>query len=161
VKDSTDAPFTVLLPRDYSPDLSYPALVVLHGAVGMQAGFPPYPDSIVTGYYNRHFTKYATAQSMIVVYPSANSQYNWMYPDDGFVMVPSIVTYLKRFLNIDDNRIYLTGHSNGATGAFSYLMKAPNLFAAFTGMNTQPKVRTGGTFLLNALNRKLLCNCYR
>jgi hypothetical protein len=32
-------------------------------------------------------------------------------------------------------------------------MKAPNLFAAFTGINTQPRVRTGGTFLANALNR--------
>jgi pimeloyl-ACP methyl ester carboxylesterase len=153
VKDSTDAPFTVLLPKDYCPDVSYPVLIVLHGAVGMQASFPPYPDSAVTGHYNRHFTKYATANNMIVVYPSANSQYNWMYPDDGFVMVPSIATYLKQFLNIDDHRVYLTGHSNGATGAFSYLMKAPNLFAAFTGMNTQPKVRTGGTFLMNALNR--------
>ncbi len=153
INDSTDAPYTVLLPNNYHPNNSYAVLVVLHGAVKAIGDLAPYADSFVVGGFNRHFTKYAIANNMIVVYPYANSKYNWMDPDDGFSMVPSIVTYLKHFLNIDDNRVYLTGHSNGATGAFSYLMKAPNLFAAFTGMNTQPRVRTGGTFLMNAVNR--------
>ncbi len=153
VNDSIQMPYTVLLPESYHPDRSYPLLVVLHGAVGMVKIIPPYADSFVVNGFHRHFTKYAKAHQMIMVFPYGNRQYNWMYPDDGFKMAPSIITYLKQFLNIDDNRIYMTGHSNGATGSFSYLMKEPNLFAAFSGMNTQPKVKTGGTFLPNAKNR--------
>jgi len=76
-----------------------------------------------------------------------------MYPDKGFFMVPQILKNIKRFINVDDDRVFITGHSNGATGSFSYLMKQPSPFAAFYGFNTRPRVATGGTFIRNILNR--------
>ncbi|MFT3826682.1 MAG: hypothetical protein QM731_22360 [Chitinophagaceae bacterium] len=153
INDSTKAPYTVLLPASYDPHKSYPLLVVLHGAVRVQESLPAYADSSITRYYHRHFTKYATEANMIMVFPFGSSKYNWMYPDAGFSVTPAVIRYLKQLLNIDDNEVYVTGHSNGATGSFSYLIKQPSLFAGFSGMNTQPRVRTGGTFLLNARNR--------
>lgn len=153
INDSTRAPYMVLLPQQYDPNQSYPLLVVLHGAVRSQTYMPSYADSSMTRFFHRHFTKYATEANMIMVIPYSNRQYNWMYPDSGFSVTPSAIRYLKQFLNIDDNAIYVTGHSNGATGSFSYLLKQPGLFAGFSGMNTQPVIRTGGTFLPNASNR--------
>jgi len=76
-----------------------------------------------------------------------------MLGDEGFAIVLKILQELKQFVNIDDNQVYVTGHSNGATGSFNYAMKNPNPFAAFYGMNTQPKVYTGGTYLKNFSNR--------
>ncbi|MEJ7678996.1 MAG: hypothetical protein WKG06_14315 [Segetibacter sp.] len=76
-----------------------------------------------------------------------------MFPDDGFIMIPNMVKDLKRYFNIDDNKVFISGHSNGATGVISYLLKSPNSFAGFYGFNTNPRIRTGGTFIRNALNR--------
>jgi hypothetical protein len=49
--------------------------------------------------------------------------------------------------------VFISGHSNGATGSFSYLIKEPSPFAAFYGFNTRPRVQTGGTYIRNILNR--------
>jgi len=76
-----------------------------------------------------------------------------MYPDKGFFMVPAILKQMKAIINIDDDRVFITGHSNGATGSFSYLMKKPSPFAGFYGFNTRPIVVTGGTYLRNIMNR--------
>ena len=78
---------------------------------------------------------------------------NWMNTEKGFDMVNAIVVHLKALLNIDDNRVELLGHSNGATGVFTYLIKSPTLYAGFYGMNTRPKVYIGGTFLQNGMTR--------
>jgi len=150
--DSVYVPYLVALPANYNPTIQYHVLVVLHGAVNHnELGYSA--DTFALADFQRHFTKYANIHNMIMVFPRGDSKINWMYPDDGFGITPGIIQYLKHLINIDDNSIYVTGHSNGATGSFNYLMKAPTLFAAFSGMNTRPRVETGGTFLPNALNR--------
>jgi predicted peptidase len=44
-------------------------------------------------------------------------------------MVTNIVKDMKRYFNIDDDKVFLSGHSNGATGVISYLLKSPSFFA--------------------------------
>lgn len=77
-------------------------------------------------------------------------------PDDGFFMIPKILVLVKKAVNVDDDRVFVSGHSNGATGSFSYLMKQPTPFAGFYGFNTYPKVFTGGTFAENIKNRSFV-----
>lgn len=149
LSDTARMPFSVRLPDQYDANKKYPLLVVLHGGVRGSVDLPLFADTTMAGYFNRHFTKYADLHRMIVVYPQASRTYNWMYPDSGFAAVPGMVDYLKHLLNVDDSRVYVTGHSNGATGSFAYLLKDPSLFATFSGMNTSPKMRGGGTFLPN------------
>jgi dienelactone hydrolase len=158
INDSTQSYYLVVLPENYRPDHRYPLLVVLHGAVFMNRGFPEpfniqkYPQQDTAG-FNRFFTRFSAETGTIVVYPHANRAFNWMYPDDGFPMIPRIITDLKHMFNVDDNRVYISGHSNGATGVVSYLLKEPSAFAGFYGFNSLPRVSTGGTFIRNALNR--------
>jgi predicted esterase len=149
--DTLYTAFLISLPANYDPDRSYALLFFLHGAVSMNTGYIDYLNDWDTKGWNRFYTKYAN--DVIMVYPHGNKDYNWMYPDKGFYMVPAILKQIKQVININDNRVFISGHSNGATGSFSYLMKQPSPFAAFYGFNTRPRVATGGTYLRNILNR--------
>lgn len=150
--DSLDFPYLVQLPTHFDATKSYPLVVVLHGAVSRQTTLPDVADS-TTAFFGRLFMEQAAQSGLIAVFPYSTRQYNWMMPDDGFELVPTLVREVKQMYSIDDSRVYVTGHSNGATGAFSYLMKQPSLFAGFSGLNNRPQVRTGGTFLKNAKSR--------
>lgn len=155
LRDSLEFPYLVQLPAHFDAAKSYPLVVVLHGAVSRQPTLPDVADSTTsaTAFFGRLFMDQAAQSGMIAVFPYSSRQYNWMMPDDGFEVVPQLVREVKHMYSIDDRRVYVTGHSNGATGAFSYLMKQPSLFASFSGINNRPQVRTGGTFLKNAKNR--------
>lgn len=152
LNDSVCSSYYVHLPADYSPDRQYPLLFFLHGAV-RYSNFRDFQSEYILGDWNRFYTQYADKHNIILVFPQANKQYNWMLPDEGFFMIPAILKEIKTALNIDDNKVFISGHSNGATGSFSYWMKQSTPFAGFFGFNTQPKVYTGGTFLKNGLNR--------
>lgn len=152
VTDSLNTAYFVNLPKDYNPKRKYALLFFLHGGVQGSLFVDYISESVMNG-WNRFLTKYAALHQVIMVYPQGSKKYNWMGPDDGFFMVPAILKQIKQSINIDDDKVFVTGHSNGATGSFSYLMKEQNPFAGFYGFNTQPKVRTGGTFIKNILNR--------
>jgi len=158
INDSTLSFCAVQLPGNYDPAVPHPLLLVLHGAVFMNTGFPDPIGIAQDGFFyttgmNQFFSQVGYQDQAIVIYPHANREFNWMYPDDGFDMVPDLVRDVKKYFNIDDNRVYVSGHSNGATGVVSYLLKDPSLFAGFYGFNSNPRVRTGGTFIRNAINR--------
>lgn len=153
VTDSLNTSYFVSLPANYNPKKSYPILFFLHGAVQGNSLSEYQMPSWVLGGWNRFYTKYAASNNVIMVYPKGSKKYNWMSPDDGFFMISAMLKEIKKSINIDDDKVFITGHSNGATGSFSYLMKQQSPFAGFYGFNTQPKVRTGGTFIKNILNR--------
>ncbi|SDH42608.1 hypothetical protein SAMN04487996_1373 [Dyadobacter soli] len=147
-----ELPYLVQLPPGFDGSKAYPVVVVLHGAVAYQPETRDVPDSVDT-FFGRFFMRMASESGFIAVFPYGTKTYNWMMPEDGFGLVPEVLRQVKRLFPVDDSRVYITGHSNGATGAFSYLMKQPSLFAGFSGINNRPQVRTGGTFFRNALNR--------
>ena len=152
VTDSLFTSYYVSLPNNYDPKKRYALMFFLHGAV-QSNGFSDYQNESILEGWNRFYTKYAKLNDVIMVYPQGSKKYNWMSPDDGFFMIPAMLKEIKQAINIDDDKVFITGHSNGATGSFSYLMKQQNPFAGFYGFNTQPKVRNGGTFIRNIANR--------
>lgn len=156
INDSTKTSFFVHLPKNYTPNKSYPLLFFLHGAVRYNRLSDYQLASWVLFDWNRYYTKYAEQNDVILVFPKGSEEFNWMTSDDGFFMIPKMVSFIKKALNVDDNKVFVSGHSNGATGSFSYLMKQPTLFAGFYGFNTYPKVFTGGTFVENIKNRSFI-----
>ncbi len=155
VKDTLLTSYFVHLPDNYNPAKSYPMLIFLHGAVRYNE-FADYQTKSILGGWNRFYTEFADKHEVVLVFPSGSKQFNWMIPDDGFFLIPTIVKQIKQSIHIDDNKIFISGHSNGATGSFSYLVKQPTLFAGFYGFNTYPKVFTGGTFVENTRNRSFI-----
>lgn len=156
INDSTKTSFFIHLPKNYNPEKKYSLLFFLHGAVRNNALIDYQLADWNLGGWNRFYTKYAEKNDVILVFPTGSRQYNWMTSDDGFFMIPEMLKLIKKGINVDDNKIFISGHSNGATGSFSYLMKQPTQFAGFYGFNTQPKVFTGGTFVENIKNRSFI-----
>jgi hypothetical protein len=156
VNDSATTSYLIHLPRNYNPQNKYPLLFFLHGAVrtNVLSDYQMVKENL--GGWNRYYTKYADLNNVILVFPKGGKKYNWMTPDDGFFMIPEILKQIKKAINIDDNKVFISGHSNGATGSFSYVMKQPTPFAGFYGFNTFPKVFTGGTFVENIKNRSFI-----
>ena len=152
ISDSLQTSYFVHLPPNYNPSKKHTLLFFLHGAVRMTE-FSEYETKSNLKYWNRFYPKFADQKDVILIFPKANKEYNWMLSDKGFFMIPEILKQLKTTLNIDDNKVFIAGHSNGATGTFSYLMKQPTQFAGFYGFNTEPRVYTGGTFIENISNR--------
>lgn len=156
INDSTKTSFFIHLPMNYNPKKKYPLLFFLHGAVKNNALIDYQLADWNLGSWNRYYTKYADKNDVILVFPKGSRQYNWMTPDDGYFMIPEMLKLIKSGINIEDNKVFISGHSNGATGSFSYLMKQPTQFAGFYGFNTYPKVFTGGTFVENIKNRSFI-----
>lgn len=156
INDSAKTSFFIHLPQHYDPQKKYTLLFFLHGAVRNNELIDYQLAGWNLGGWNRYYTKYADQNDVILVFPRANKQYNWMLSDDGFFMIPEMLKQIKKALNIDDNKVFVAGHSNGATGSFSYLMKQSTQFAGFYGFNTYPKVFTGGTFVENIKNRSFI-----
>lgn len=156
INDSVKTSFIIHLPKHYTPQKRYSLLFFLHGAVRNNELIDYQMADWNLGGWNRYYTKYAEPDDVILVFPRASKQYNWMLSDDGFFMVPEMLKQIKKAINIDDNKVFISGHSNGATGSFSYLMKQPTQFTGFYGFNTYPKVFTGGTFIENIKNRSFI-----
>ncbi|WP_267402113.1 MULTISPECIES: alpha/beta hydrolase-fold protein [unclassified Chryseobacterium] len=156
INNSATTSYFIHLPKNYQPEKKYALLFFLHGAVKNNALTDyQFANGNLDG-WNRYYTQYADQNDVILVFPKGSKQYNWMAPDNGFFMVPEMLKQIKKAINIDDNKVFISGHSNGATGSFSYLMKKPTPFAGFYGFNTYPKVFTGGTFVENAKNRSFI-----
>lgn len=156
VSDSATTSYLIHLPNNYDPQKAYPLLFFLHGGVRQNVLVDYQITQENLGGWNRFYTKYADLDSVILVFPKGSKKYNWMTPDDGFFMIPEMLKKIKRVIHVDDNKVFISGHSNGATGSFSYLMKQPTQFAGFYGFNTYPKVFTGGTFVENIKNRSFI-----
>ncbi|MDT0294486.1 hypothetical protein ACFQ3R_11980 [Mesonia ostreae] len=152
LNDTLDNNFFVRLPKSYNPKQPSKLLFFLNGAVRHQQ-IPAYPNTSLEEGWQRFYKQYAEENNVIMVYPNSNKKFNWMLGDQGFGMVTDILKTIKQFINIDDDAVFVTGHSNGATGSFNLLVKNPSAFAGFYGMNTEPKVYTGGTFLKNMNER--------
>ncbi|MBP2616289.1 alpha/beta hydrolase-fold protein [Chryseobacterium jejuense] len=156
INDTVKTSFFIHFPAHYNPQKKYSLLFFLHGAVRNNELIDyQLADWNLSG-WNRYYKKYADWNDVIMVFPRASKQYNWMLSDTGFFMIPEMLKQIKKTINIDDNKVFISGHSNGATGSFSYLMKQPTQFAGFYGLNTYPKVFTGGTFVENIKNRSFI-----
>ncbi|MGC4004532.1 MAG: peptidase [Pirellulales bacterium] len=129
-----DYDYDILLPLEYDPYRAYPAIVCLH-AQGMT------PDSELDWWAGAKSEKgrlgQATRQGYIVIAP------HYALPNqvefEGTAMQHDIVTRTlrdacRRF-NIDSDRVYLSGHSMGASAAWEIGLSHPDLWAGVIPIN--------------------------
>lgn len=138
-------PYGLYLPTDFDPQQSYPLVVMLHGYGGnpeeaMQAVFGrggAYQDQgfIVATPYNRDNIGYA----------------NQLGEEDVWRVIQDV----QQTCRIDDNRLYLTGHSMGGGGTLHLGMLHADRFAAIAAVSTWSDLRHAE----NALNLPIkLCH---
>ena len=128
--DGTEHDYVVMVPEDYDPSVRYPVRMYLHGGVSR-----PKREN---GQFWRTEDR-ITREDAIVVTPSGWAESLWWQESqiENFV---GILNDLKRIYNVDENRVFLLGVSDGATGAFYHAFKATTPWAAFLLFNGHPVV---------------------
>jgi poly(3-hydroxybutyrate) depolymerase len=123
--DDVEHLFAVTVPEHYDPARRYQVRIQLHGGVGGRATNKAVGDGTVG--------QLAGAEQFYVV-PYAWATEPWWSADQVMNLV-AIVDRLKRLYNIDENRIVLSGVSDGATGAMYIAMRETTPFASILPLN--------------------------
>ena len=122
-RDGTRYPFVYLIPETYDATQSYPVEFMLHGGVSR-------PEWDPGGEWWRRGYDSLKKEDRIVVVPAAWNTAFWWF-DNQADNLPSILKELKQIYNIDDNRVTLSGVSDGGTGAYFFAFKQSTEWAAF------------------------------
>jgi poly(3-hydroxybutyrate) depolymerase len=136
-------PYRLYVPTTYAaaapgqPGQSFPLIVALHGLGGTE-------DSFFTGYEGR-IPKLAEQHGYIIAAPlgyRVDGSYGWGLgtapadPNTRRVQerseedVMQVLRLVRQQYRIDENRIYLAGHSMGAIGTWKIAPKFPDIWAA-------------------------------
>ena len=112
-------PYVLHVPEDYRGDEPYPLVVVLGGGPGRaiptaQSAFPE-----------------LDARGALAVFPQANGMW---WEDEPGAAVEALLHELLGELNVDTDRVTITGFSNGGTGTVLFASRMPDRFAAFASL---------------------------
>ncbi len=138
--DGTVIENTVEVPREYDPATRWPVRVQLHG--GVMRNLPEGDENSAprTRRVNR-----IEGETAIYLQPRGFTEAAWWH----FNQVDNLLTLLdrvKRKYNVDENRVYVTGVSDGGTGVYFLAMKIVTPWSAFLPLNGNMRVlATPGT----------------
>jgi hypothetical protein len=122
-----DFGYTLDVPQNYSPARAYQVRVQLHGGVtGRQ-------DGSAGGRGAGSIGALAGAEQIYVL-PLAWNDAPW-WGDKQLANLRAILDSLKRTYNIDENRVVLSGVSDGGTAAYYVAMHETTPFASFLPLN--------------------------
>jgi predicted esterase len=116
-------PYALLIPEGYDPSKTYPVEFMLHGGVG-RSKHEPGETLWRSGYDNLR------KEDRIVVVPGSWREAYWWQSEQADNL-PAILRLLKQSYNVDENRVTMTGVSDGGTGAYFFAFKQPTQWAAF------------------------------
>ena len=107
-----------------------PILIILHGSVSR-------PEIIADPKGWAEKTAYiplAEKRGWFVLFPMGQAGATW-WDEVGMANILTLVRTAKIDFNIDDDKIYLGGFSDGGSAAFLFAMTMPTDFAAFLALN--------------------------
>lgn len=148
VLEGVEFPFVIDVPEGYDPARRYPLRVQLHGGVSR-------PDATPRG---NGIGALAGAEQIYLL-PTAWADAEW-WTDLQLENLRVLIDRVKRTYNVDENRVVLSGVSDGGTGAYYVSMRETTPFAAFLPLNGAiPVLRNttmrvdGGLFMQNMVNK--------
>ncbi len=131
------------VPPSYDGSQAMPLVIMLHGYTGTSTGHEQY-----TG-----FSVNADAEGFIVVYPdglkypwnesnpqawNAGGIYEqWTGGTDDVGFIKELIEKIRKYYPIDANRIFATGHSNGAFMTYRLAYELSDIFAAIAPVSGQ------------------------
>ena len=110
--------FIVEIPNNYSLDKEYPLIIFLHGSVVSNSMSFEYRETTRTSFYEPENDPYIYAAPIKL-------EIDW-----DSKKISDVIENIKQNLNIDEERIYLTGLSMGGRGSFIVAADLPDTFAA-------------------------------
>lgn len=128
--DGVERPWALYVPPSYNPRTPTPLVVVLHGGVS----WPDLPEDPL-GYARKdEWVAPAAEYGWLVLYPFGQQGATW-WDEVGMANIRNLVRTVKREYNVDDDRVYMGGFSDGASAAFCWAMVEPTAFAGFFALN--------------------------
>jgi hypothetical protein len=124
--DNIEHFYSINVPASYDPAKKYQVRFQLHGGVGGRTSNQP------TG--NGQIGQLAGDTEQIYVLPYAWDTAGW-WSDDQVLNLAAIVDSLKRTYNVDENRVVVSGVSDGGTGAYWVAMRDTTPYASFLPLN--------------------------
>ncbi len=129
-RDGVEHQYVLQVPASYDPRTPYPLRVYLHGGV-----MRPRPAE---GAWWRSEERWVRDDAIVVAPASWNESVWWQRSQIENLV--GLLNDLKRIYNIDENRAYLMGVSDGATGVYYHAFKATTPWAAFLTFIGHPAV---------------------
>jgi hypothetical protein len=149
--DGIEHNYAVNVPPSYDPSRRWQVRFQLHGGIGGRGDNKPRGTGEIGP---------LAGADQIYVLPYAWDEAPW-WGDDEVLNLDTIVDSLKRTYNIDENRVILSGVSDGATGAYFIAMRDTTPFASFLPLNgfymvlSDGGIDDGRIFLGNLRNKPL------
>ncbi len=158
-------PMHVYIPTSYKNTQKNACILLLHGAVG-QSHFSDI-DSL-NNFDDDIFYNTLKTRNYIIIRPIGDrtKDFDWssnkynsneVYsPNLTFKCLTNILITLKKILNIDDSKVFVFGHSDGADGAVGFGVYSPDMFAAIIAYNSMlNNLFAKDFFIRNIQNRPL------
>jgi len=128
--DGVERPWVLFVPPSYDPRAPTPLVVVLHGGVSS----PEITDDPLGYAREDEWAAAAAEYGWLVLYPFGQEGATW-WDDVGMANIRNLVRTVKREYNVDDDRVYMGGFSDGGSAAFCWAMLEPTDFAGFVALN--------------------------
>lgn len=141
--------FAVNIPPNYDPARRWQVRFQLHGGIGRTNDNKPRGNGEIGA---------LAGAEQIYVLPYAWTDEPW-WSNDQVLNLDAIIDSLKRTYNVDENRVVLSGVSDGATGAYFIAMRDTTPFAGFLPLNgfymvlSNREIDDGHIFLNNLRNK--------
>ncbi|MCE9636994.1 MAG: hypothetical protein K8T90_14920 [Planctomycetes bacterium] len=137
--DGKTRPYLLHVPAKYRPDKKYTFVVEMHGGVSQ----PKPLTHAELAEMKELWGETAEQREWIIAYPAGEATARWWDPV-GSGMVLSILTDVKRTWNVDEDRVFATGFSDGGSGSYFLAAAHPTPFAGFLPLNGHPGVAAMG-----------------
>src|SRR3989442_3976390 len=122
--DGIEHNYTIVIPENYDASRRYQVRVQLHGGISRES-----TDTERLG-----IDRIPGAADQIYVHPVGWAQAKW-WDRNQVENILGILDRLKRTYNVDENRIYLTGISDGGTGTYFMAFRETTPWASFLPLN--------------------------
>lgn len=128
--DGKARPYHLYAPKSYDPARKFPAIVSLHGGVSRTNLLP---DDVVNQ-IRANVEKDADRHGWIIILPMGQRGATW-FDAVGMTNILAQLAAAKRRYNIDEDRVFLGGFSDGGSGALVMGLFDPTPWAGFFALS--------------------------
>jgi predicted esterase len=133
ISDTLIAPYFVYIPSHYDATKPTGMLVYLRGGIGS----PEFPSENDPDYLVENpLLSYCEENNLIEIFPQGSSKVFWTH-SVGMQNIQDQIKSVRQKFYVDDDRVFLTGFSNGGSGVYAFALNNPSPFAALYSINGQ------------------------
>ena len=151
--DGEERPYHLYVPEDYDPTKKYPVFYDLHGGVATPQIYPVERIIPRRGLWG----PLAKEKGFILIIPHGEKDALW-WNKVGTDNVLAQLDHTKHNYNVDENKVFLSGFSDGASGSYWMAMNKPTKWAGFVPLSGNMLVGRMGPYQCyprNMLNRPI------